>query len=126
MSRNGAALFAAIGIGTIAQLGMVLTGHEIASFVRWFPVLGIAISTLAGLFYGLAALGGLARALSGGAFAGGACALMGIVVSYALGDVAPLVIALGTISSTMGGAIGGAVGRLISRVGESGAEAASE
>ncbi len=114
MSRNGASLSAAIGIGTMAQLGMVLTGHEIAAVAQRFALIGIVISLLAGLFYGLGAVGGVLRGLGGGAFAGGACALIGIVVSYALGDVPLLVVALGTLSSAMGGAIGGVVGRLVS------------
>ena len=49
---------------------------------------------------------GLAAARDG-AIAGAACALIGIVISYLLGDVTAAVIAFGTLSSAVTGAIGG-------------------
>jgi hypothetical protein len=44
---------------------------------------------------------------------GGLCALIGIGVSLALKDVAPMILALGTLSSAVTGAIGGAIGKLL-------------
>lgn len=49
----------------------------------------------------------------GGAIAGAACALIGIAVSYLLGDVAVTVLVLGTVSSAVTGAIGGWSGRFV-------------
>ena len=48
----------------------------------------------------------------GGLIAGGLCAFIGICVSYALGDVTAIILAMGTLSSAVTGAIGGWLGRL--------------
>jgi hypothetical protein len=105
-TRTGA-LQRAIVLGTLLQLAMVISGHWIPAIAALFAVMGMAISLLAGW---LAARWGSSRggrAAVDGAIAGGACALIGIVVSYVLGDVTVAVIALGTLSSAVTGAIGG-------------------
>ena len=48
-----------------------------------------------------------------GAVAGGVCALIGIGVSRALGDVPTSLLLLGTISSMVTGATGGLIGRSV-------------
>ena len=57
---------------------------------------------------------------AGGAIAGGACALIGILVSYMLGDVPVSLLALGTLSSVITGAIGGWIGKFLVRSGAPG------
>jgi hypothetical protein len=104
------ALQRAILVGTVLQLVMVLSGHWVAAVAALFAVVGMAISLLAGWlasFWG-SSRGG--RAALDGALAGGVCALIGIVVSYLLGDVPIGVIAFGTVSSAVTGALGGWLG----------------
>jgi hypothetical protein len=51
--------------------------------------------------------------LLGGAIAGGLCAVIGIAVSYFLGDVPATVLIFGTVSSAVAGVVGGAIVRLV-------------
>lgn len=102
-------------VGTVLQLIMVISGHYnefIAQNV--FAIGGMTISLLAGAGYGAGATSRGAAA-GGGAIVGGACALLGILVSVLLGDVPALVLAVGTISSTVSGAIGGLIGSFLRR-----------
>ena len=106
VARPGALQRATV-VGTVLQLAMVLSGHWVAAIAALFAVMGMAISLIAGwlaAYWGATRGGAAARA---GAIAGGLCALIGIVVSWALGDVAAAVIAFGTLSSAVTGAIGG-------------------
>ena len=108
------ALTIATVAGTIAQLAMVISGHFYASIAALFAVLGMTISLAAGLKYGLAARSAtLGNAALGGLIAGGACALVGIAVSWFLGDVTATILVLGTLSSAIAGAIGGPLGRVV-------------
>jgi hypothetical protein len=107
-------LMSATAIGTAGQVAMVLAGHYNRSVADLFAIGGMTISLLAGLLYAIwsrePALGG---AVVGGLLAGGICAVIGIAVSYALGDVTASILALGTLSSAVTGAIGGGIGWLI-------------
>ena len=108
------ALLRATLVGTVLQLAMVLSGHYNASIANLFAVLGMTISLVAGLLFALwAKLPTVGASAVGGLVAGGICALVGIVVSYALGDVPAMIIAFGTVSSAVTGAVGGAVGRAL-------------
>jgi hypothetical protein len=108
------ALINAILVGTALQLAMVITGHYTKSVANLFAVLGMTISLVAGLLYALwSKQPSLGADALGGLFAGGICALIGIVVSYALRDVQAVIIVFGTLSSAVTGAIGAAVGHLI-------------
>jgi len=99
-------------IGTVLQLAMVLAGHSNASISALFAPVGMAISLVAGVIYASQARGSSGgSAALGGLVAGGLCALLGIIVSYALGDVTAQILALGTLSSAVTGAIGGWIGR---------------
>jgi hypothetical protein len=101
-------------IGTALQLAMVIGGHYNKSVANLFAVLGMTISLVAGLLFALwADQPTLGSAALGGLMAGGLCALVGIIVSYALGDVTATIILFGTLSSAVTGAIGGAVGYVI-------------
>ncbi len=109
---NARAVTVATAAGTVLQLAMVLAGHSNASIAAMFAPVGMGISLVAGLIYASQARGGSGgSAALGGLVAGGLCALLGIVVSYALGDVTAQILALGTLSSAVTGAIGGWVGR---------------
>ena len=105
-SRN--ALRNAIIVGSAVQLVMVVCGHWVA-FIKMnvFAVGGVVISALVGAMYARDAQVPRAKAAAGGAVAGGVCALIGIAVSLALGDVPPLILIVGTLSSAIGGAVGG-------------------
>ncbi len=111
-ANNSNALVQATAIGTVAQLAMVISGHYSPPIANLFAVGGMAISLGAGVLYARKAFpatrGDAAR---GGALAGGICALHGIVVSYALGDVTAPILAFGTLSSAVTGAIGGMLAR---------------
>ena len=115
---NTKALTTALIIGIVLQLIMVVAGHYVPVIKdKGFAIGGMAISLLAGLLYARAAAGGWAPSLLGGAVAGGVCALIGIAVSLALKDVPPMILVIGTLSSTATGVIGGAVGKLLSGAG---------
>jgi hypothetical protein len=109
---NLRALLIATVIGAVAQLIMILVGH-VVPYVRehLFAIVGGLISLLAGVQYVHRARGGWAASLLGGAVAGGVCALIGIAVSYALGDVPADILLYGTLASTVTGALGGSVRR---------------
>lgn len=111
----GCPLFAATAFGTVLQLVMVLWGHYDPTIAALFAVGGMGFSLLAGLIYGLLARRGPKSGAIGGAIAGGACGLIGIAVSLTLGDVEPVLLALGTASSAVTGAVGGALGALLVR-----------
>jgi hypothetical protein len=106
---SGSPLKLAMIIGTVLQVAMVLAGHWVLFIKAEFAAGGMAISLLAGVLYGYLARAPRARSVPRGAIVGGGSALLGIVVSWALGDVPPLILVVGTLSSAIGGAIGGAV-----------------
>jgi hypothetical protein len=115
---NPRALRLAVLLGTVLQVAMVLAGHSNASIAGLFAVGGMSISLIAGLGYAMwgGARGGSAGSFAlGGLIAGGLCALIGIFVSYMLGDVPMSLLALGTISSAITGAVGGSAGRFLFR-----------
>lgn len=109
---NSRALSLATVLGTVLQVAMVLIGHTSPAVAALYAVGGMGISLLAGLAYSYWARGGTAASV-GGLAAGAICALIGIFVSYLLGDVPASLLALGTISSAVTGALGGWIGRLL-------------
>jgi len=113
---NTRALLLATLIGTILQVGMVVAGHSNKSIAGLFAVGGMGFSLIAGLAYAMWARGGTTPSLVlGGLAAGALCALIGISVSYMLGDVPVSLLALGTLSSAVTGAIGGLIGKFLFR-----------
>ena len=104
------ALGPAIAWSTLAQLGMVVAGHFVPAVSTLFGPLGMTISLLAGLALERIERPAPGRAAARGALAGGACALLGIAVSLALGDVTAVILAFGTGSSAVAGAMGGMIG----------------
>lgn len=115
-TRPGA-LSRAIVVGTVLQLAMVLSGHWVPAIAAGFAVGGMAISFLAGWLAAAWALHRGMAAARGGAIAGGVCALIGILVSWLLGDVTAAVLALGTLSSAVTGALGGLAAGAMRRAG---------
>jgi hypothetical protein len=97
-------------IGTLLQLAMVVSGHWV-EFIKMnvFAIGGMLISAVAGVVYARSARVDRKKSAIQGAIAGGLCALIGIVVSFFLGDVPANILAIGTISSAVTGAIGGAI-----------------
>lgn len=113
---NHRALLLATVIGTVLQLGMVLLGHGNTSIANMFAVGGMTISLIAGAAYSLLARNGAASSpVVGGLIAGGLCALIGILVSYVLGDVTAFILLAGTASSAVTGALGGWLGKIMNR-----------
>jgi hypothetical protein len=94
-------------------MAMVVAGHSSHAVANLFAPGGMSISLLAGVLYAATARSSLTGDATGGAIAGGVCALLGILVSYLLGDVRASILIIGTISSVVTGAIGGAIGYLI-------------
>ena len=115
---NSRALIRATTLGTILQIAMVMLGHTNKSIAGLFAVGGMGFSLIAGLAYPKLAKGGSASSLAiGGLIAGAVCALIGIFVSYQLGDVPATLLLLGTVSSAVTGALGGWIGRLVTGAG---------
>lgn len=98
-------------LGSIAQIAMVVAGHQSPAIANFFAIGGMGISAIAGWGATRGRPASLASAAGQGAIAGGICAAIGIGVSLALGDVPASLLALGTASSAVTGAIGGLIGR---------------
>jgi len=111
--QESRAMGVALGTGTGLQVAMVLAGHFSPTIAGLFAVAGMLISMLAGGMYGEGSGTPRGRAIGGGAVVGGLCALIGILVSVALGDVPPSVLLFGTVGSALTGAIGGWVGMVL-------------
>ena len=113
---NSRAVATATVIGTVLQVAMVVAGHTNASISAMFAAGGMGISLVAGLLYAkYAAPSSAGDSIKGGAIAGGVCALLGIGISFMLGDVTAAIIGLGTLSSAITGALGGWIGAFIFR-----------
>ena len=111
MSVTPRALLIASAIGTVLQTAMVVAGHSNKSIAKLFAVGGMSLSLVAGVIYAMMSRGGTTGSVVlGGVLSGAICALIGIAVSYFLGDVPVTLLALGTLSSAVTGAIGGWLG----------------
>jgi hypothetical protein len=109
----GRGLLRATLIGIVLQLAMVVAGHYDSRVASLFAVLGMFLSLAAGFLAGRWSAGLVkAGAAVSGLVAGAACAFLGILESFYLGDVPAWVIAFGTVSSGVTGAIGGLMGRI--------------
>lgn len=97
-------------IGTALQTAMVVLGHWVPQVALLFAPLGMAISLVVGLLWARQEARGSADAARGGAFVGGSCALVGITISFLLGDVGPIILLAGTASSAVTGMLGGLAG----------------
>ena len=106
----------ALVIGAAVQVAMVLLGHWI-SYIKdnLFAVGGVLISLAGGVAYARAT--GVQQRLVWlvSALVGGLCGLIGIAVSFVLGDVPASILLFGTLGSAVGGLLGGAVGRALAR-----------
>jgi hypothetical protein len=111
MDRNN--LLIATGAGTLLQVLMVVVGHWVEPVRGMYLWGGLAISAAAGVAYAWRARPGWTWTLLGGLVSGGVCALLGILLSFLLGDVPAMILLVGTLSSAVTGMIGGAIGRLI-------------
>jgi hypothetical protein len=112
MDRNALVLAGCIGL--VLQLVMIVAGHFVPVIRdKGFMIGGLLISLVAGLIYARLAHAGWDSSLIGGAIDGGACALIGIAASVALGDTPPFVLIAGTLTSMVTGVVGGALGKLI-------------
>jgi len=89
---------------------MVVTGHY-NEFIKTnvFAIGGMTISLVFGALYARSAARSKGGAMLGGLVVGGAGALLGIAVSFLLGDVPAAVLAFGTAGSAVAGLIGGIV-----------------
>jgi len=116
MTLDAKSLVIATAIGTVLQVAMVVAGHSNPAVAKLFAVGGMGFSLVAGVIYAWRAHpAAMSDAVAGGTIAGAACALLGILVSFLLGDVPATLLALGTISSAVTGAVGGVIGRSIGR-----------
>jgi hypothetical protein len=109
---NSSALRLSIIVGTVLQLVMVIAGHFIPIIAQGFAIGGMAISAIAGLLYARHRAGAWGWQILGAAIAGAVCALIGVVVSFWLGDVSAIILIIGTTSSAVTGAIGGVLGQV--------------
>lgn len=100
-------------MGTVLQVAMVVLGH----FVPWvilhvFEFGGMMISATAGYLYAMDSGKGYFPGATAGALVGGGCALAGIGLSVALGDLAKPFIPFGTAVCVLTGAVGGLFGQM--------------
>lgn len=102
-------------IGALAQIAMVTAGHVAPAVQGLYALGGMGISAIAGWTQAHAEPGSWIAAASGGAIAGGLCAVIGIALSWTLGDVPASLLALGTTGSAVTGLIGGLVGKALAR-----------
>lgn len=102
-------------IGAALQVVMIVAGQYLPAVQAYYPIVGTLISLVAGLLYARAAKGGWGDSLVGGAIAGGVCALLGIAMSWALGQVPLSTFLIGGSASAVGGLVGGAIGKLIAK-----------
>ena len=111
---NTRTLTTSLAIFTVLQLAMVLAGHWIPMVKdSLFAPLGTFLSLLGGFEFARRARPGIGNGVVGGLVVGGLSGLIGIIVSYVLGDVPVSTLWIGTAASVVGGLIGGAVGGLI-------------
>jgi hypothetical protein len=98
-------------LGAILQVAMVVTGHYVPAVAARFGLIGTLISLVAGVVFARSLTRGVGRGIGflGGLLAGGACALVGIAVSFGLGDVSAVILLFGTLASAVAGGLGGAV-----------------
>lgn len=89
---------------------MVVLGHYVPAIKSLFAPGGMAISAAAGALFGRLSRGSRTLSTVGGLFAGAACAFLGILESFYLGDVPATLLMLGTVSSAVTGAVGGLAG----------------
>jgi hypothetical protein len=110
VSTTRGAFTNALIVGTILQLAMVLSGHWV-EFIKLnvFAIGGMLISAVAGVLYARASREPRGASAVKGTVVGGLCALIGIAVSFALGDVPANILVFGTLGSAVAGAIGGAI-----------------
>jgi hypothetical protein len=104
------ALWRATLVGTVLQLAMVVGGHYQPAIKAFYAPGGMLFSAVAGWLFGRTSRLPRGAAAVGGLVAGAACAFLGILESYYLGDVPASLLALGTLSSAVTGAVGGALG----------------
>lgn len=98
-------------LGTLAQIIMVASGHYLPPVMEYFALGGVAISALTGWLAMRGRVASVAVAAGTGALVGAGCALLGIGVSAALGDVPVSLLVLGTGSSAFTGLVGGVLAR---------------
>jgi hypothetical protein len=106
-------LLTATLIGSVAQIAMVVAGHLNPDIKGGFMVGGLSLSFIAGAVYAARAHLSWGSAIAGGVIAGGLSALLGIAVSFLLGDVPAALLALGTAGSMVTGLVGGVAGRAL-------------
>ena len=106
---NNKSLMTATVAGTVAQLLMVVVGHWVPAVAAVFGPLGTLISLAAGVLYARLSAGRVGASAVGGLISGGVCALLGILVSFGLGDVTAPILALGTAGSAVAGAVGAVI-----------------
>ena len=110
------ALFWTTLAGTVAELVMAVSGHFIPVIKDYvFAIGGMIISLLVGAWFARMAWAAWRPTLIGGAIAGGVGALIGILVSAAIGDIPWIIATYGTASSTVAGVLGAALVRGLSR-----------
>lgn len=97
-------------IGTALQLAMVISGHFVQAIANQFAKIGTAIPLVIGVWYGVASAGSLAAAAGVGFLVGAVPALIGVIPSYLMGDVAAGTIWFATVVSGVTALVGAVLG----------------
>jgi hypothetical protein len=112
---NRTAFRTALIATTVLQAAMVLAGHVNDPVKAQFALLGTGLSLLGGIAWTVLGKPDWKGAAIGGAVVGGLSALLGIIISWALGVVEPIILLIGTSSSLAAGIVGAAAARLFVR-----------
>lgn len=100
-------------ISTVLQLAMVISGHFVTAIAAQFATIGTAIPLVVGGWYGAAGAPSLRAATGNGFLIGAIPALIGVVPSYLMGDVAADTIWFATVVSGATAIMGAALGYAI-------------
>ncbi len=117
------AFLVSLAITTILQIAMVGVGHGSPAIQSFYAVGGMGFSLLGGLLYAARVQARAAPVLAISTVVGALSGLLGIALSFALGDVEAFLLIVGTLGSAFAGLVGGAGGRAIKRAGTSGKSA---
>ncbi|MEL7058993.1 MAG: hypothetical protein AAGN46_03085 [Acidobacteriota bacterium] len=96
----------------VAQIAMVVVAHFVPAVLGMTAILGTLIPLIIGLWYGMKSAPNWTWALLGAFIVGIVGALIGVLLSVALGDSAadPIFLTMAPFSSGVTGLIGGAIG----------------
>jgi hypothetical protein len=110
-------LIRALIVGIVLQLALALGAHYFAYVAKYYFLFGgMMIAATAGYLFGMGSGKSYFSGATGGAIAGGLCALVGVGASALMHDAASGIIPLFTAICVVTGAIGGLFGQMAAKL----------